>query len=142
MRGYLVRRGNGTIYPVVDRSIVVHVRAQDGTVGWARLTASARRATCEIINDLLAPVTIGADPKDVEHIWDEVYGLMRVRGCSGGFHVDAIAAIDIALSDLYGIFKQGGQSRNSAEHWTVHPMYLPHIKDEEMEWTPPASKVK
>src|SRR4030095_8570776 len=27
---------------------------------------------------------------------------MRCRGCSGGFHVDAIAAIDIALWDLYG----------------------------------------
>jgi len=106
-RGYVVRRGNGTIYPVVDRSIVVRVTAQDGIVGWGETYGiCAPRATCEIINDLLAPVTIGADPKDVEQIWDELYGLMRVRGCSGGFHVDAIAAIDIALWDLYG--KQRG----------------------------------
>lgn len=107
MRGYVVRRGNGTIYPVVDRSIVVRITTEDGTVGWGETYGiCAPRATCEIINDLLAPETIGADPADVDRIWDELYGLMRVRGCSSGFHVDAIAAIDIALWDLYG--KQHG----------------------------------
>jgi galactonate dehydratase len=106
-RGYVVRKGNGTIYPVVDRSIVVRIKTDDGAIGWGETYGiCAPRATCEIINDLLAPVTIGADPADVEAIWDELYGLMRVRGCSGGFHVDAIAAIDIALWDLYG--KQRG----------------------------------
>ena len=102
-RGYVVRRGNGTIYPIVDRSIVVRITTEDGTVGWGETYGiCAPRATCEIINDLLAPVTIGADPADVERIWDELYGLMRVRGCTGGFHIDAIAAIDIALWDLHG----------------------------------------
>jgi galactonate dehydratase len=106
-RGYVVRKGNGTIYPVVDRSIVVRVTTEDGAVGWGETYGiCAPRATCEIINDLLAPVTIGADPAEVEAIWDELYGLMRVRGCSSGFHVDAIAAIDIALWDLRG--KQRG----------------------------------
>ncbi|WP_129643062.1 mandelate racemase/muconate lactonizing enzyme family protein [Peristeroidobacter agariperforans] len=106
-RGYVVRRGNGTIYPTVDRSIVVKVTCDDGSVGWGETYGiCAPRATCEIINDLLAPVAIGANPADVEQVWDELYGLMRVRGCSGGFHVDAIAAIDIALWDLYG--KQRG----------------------------------
>lgn len=106
-RGYVVRKGNGTIYPVVDRSIVVRLMTEDGTIGWGETYGiCAPRATCEIINDLLAPVTIGANPCDVEAIWDELYGLMRVRGCSGGFHVDAIAAIDIALWDLHG--KQRG----------------------------------
>jgi galactonate dehydratase len=106
-RGYIVRRGNGTIYPVVDRSIVVRLTTEDGTVGWGETYGiCAPRATCEIINDLLAPVTIGKEPADVEQIWDELYGLMRVRGCGSGFHVDAIAAIDIALWDLLG--KQRG----------------------------------
>jgi galactonate dehydratase len=106
-RGYVVRKGNGTIYPTVDRSIVVKVTCDDGTVGWGETYGiCAPRATCEIVNDLLAPVTIGSNPADVEQVWDELYGLMRVRGCSGGFHVDAIAAIDIALWDLYG--KQRG----------------------------------
>ena len=100
-RGYIVRRGNGTIYPTVDRSIVVRVTADNGSVGWGETYGiCAPRATCEIINDLLAPVLIGSDVDDIEAIWDTLYGLMRVRGCSAGFHVDAIAAIDIALWDL------------------------------------------
>jgi L-alanine-DL-glutamate epimerase-like enolase superfamily enzyme len=125
-RGYVVRKGNGTIYPVVDRSIVVRITTDDGTIGWGETYGiCAPRATCEIINDLLAPVTIGANPADVEAIWDELYGLMRVRGCSGGFHVDAIAAIDIALWDLYG--KQRGMPIRDLLGTTVNatvPGYL------------------
>jgi len=100
-RGYFVRCGNGTIYPVVDRSIVVKLTTEDGSVGWGETYGlCAPRATCEIINDLLAPFLIGANPDDVETVWDDLYGLMRVRGCVGGFHGDAIAALDIALWDL------------------------------------------
>ena len=100
-RGYVVRHGNGVIYPSVDRSIVVRVTTDDGAVGWGETYGiCAPRATCEIINDLLAPELVGRDPEDVEAIWDDLYGLMRVRGCFGGFHVDAIAALDIALWDL------------------------------------------
>lgn len=102
-RGYIVRKGNGTIYPTVDRSIVVRVTAEDGSVGWGETYGiCAPRATCEIVNDLLAPVLIGEDVTDIGATWDLLYGLMRVRGAWGGFHVDAIAAIDIALWDLKG----------------------------------------
>lgn len=100
-RGYIVRKGNGTIYPTVDRSIAVRVSTDDGACGWGETYGiCAPRATCEIINELLAPVLLGRDPEDVETIWDDLYGLMRVRGCGGGFHGDAIAALDIALWDL------------------------------------------
>lgn len=100
-RGYIVRKGNGTIYPTVDRSIAVRITLDDGAEGWGETYGiCAPRATCEIINDLLAPVLMGRDPEDVEAIWDDLYGLMRVRGCGGGFHGDAIAALDIALWDL------------------------------------------
>jgi len=100
-RGYLVRRGNGTLYPTVDRSVLVRVTTADGAVGWGETYGiCAPRATCEIINDLLAPELIGREPDDVEQIWDDLYGLMRVRGCGSGFHTDALAALDIALWDL------------------------------------------
>jgi len=102
-RGYVVRRGNGTIYPTVDRSIVVRVTSGDGSVGWGETYGiCAPRATCEIIHDLLAPVLTGEDITDIGAAWDMLYGLMRVRGCWGGFHVDGIAALDIALWDLKG----------------------------------------
>ncbi len=102
-RGYFVRSGNGVIYPTVDRSVVVRVTLEDRSVGWGETYGiCAPRATCEIINDLLAPVLLGSHPEDVEKIWDRLYGLMRVRGCAGGFYLDAVAALDIALWDLCG----------------------------------------
>ncbi len=102
-RGYIVRHGNGTIYPTVDRSIMVRVTTADGLVGWGETYGiCAPRATCEIINDLLAPVLLGSEIDDPAAAWDRLYDLMRVRGCTGGFHVDAIAAIDIASWDLCG----------------------------------------
>lgn len=100
-RGYVVRKGNGTIYPSVDRSVVVRITTDDGAVGWGETYGiCAPRAVCEIVNDLLAPELVGREPDDVEQIWDDLYGLMRVRGSFGGFYVDAIAALDIALWDL------------------------------------------
>lgn len=100
-RGYVVRRGNGTIYPTVDRSVVVEVTTENGAVGWGETYGiCAPRATCEMVNDLLAPVLLGREPQDVAALWDELYGLMRVRGSFGGHYVDAIAALDIALWDL------------------------------------------
>ena len=33
-RGYLVRRGNRSVYPTTDRSVLVRVETRDGTVGW------------------------------------------------------------------------------------------------------------
>lgn len=119
-RGYVVRRGNGTIYPTTDRSIVVRVATGDGLIGWGETYGiCAPRATCEIINDLLAPIVMGADPEDVEEIWDQLYGIMRVRGCTGGFHVDAITAIDIALWDLRG--RAAGRPLRDLIGTTVHP---------------------
>ena len=46
-RGYVVRKGNGTIYPTVDRSIVVRVTTDDGATGWGETYGiCAPRATC------------------------------------------------------------------------------------------------
>lgn len=102
-RGYVVRRGNRTIYPVVDRSVIVRVETRSGIVGYGETYGiCAPRAVCEIINDLLAPTLIGRDPLQPEAIWDDLYDMMRVRGFFGGFYLDAIAAIDIGLWDIAG----------------------------------------
>lgn len=102
-KGYFVRKGNRTIYPTVDRSVIVRIETRAGLVGYGETYGiCAPRAVCEIINDLLAPVLIGRDPLEVEMIWDDLYDMMRVRGFSGGFYLDAIAAIDIGLWDIVG----------------------------------------
>jgi galactonate dehydratase len=102
-RGYLVRAGNRTIYPSTDMSVLVKVTADDGTVGWGETYGIvAPDAITAIIDDVLGPVIVGRDPRDAVVIQEDLYDLMRVRGFFGGFYVDAIAGIDIALWDLFG----------------------------------------
>jgi L-alanine-DL-glutamate epimerase-like enolase superfamily enzyme len=102
-RGYLVRAGNRTIYPATDMSVLVKITADDGTVGWGETYGLvAPRAVAHIIDDVLGPLLLGRDPRDVVVVQEDLYDLMRVRGFFGGFYVDAIAGIDIALWDLFG----------------------------------------
>ena len=102
-RGYFVRRSNRTVYPTFDRSVLVRVRSSDGAEGWGEtygLVAPA--ATTAIVDDLLAEFVVGRDPFAAAAIHDDLYALMRVRGYHGGFYLDALAAVDIALWDLAG----------------------------------------
>lgn len=119
-RGYFVRRGNRTVYPSFDRNVLLRVTTRDGIVGWGETYGLvAPRATMEIISDLLAGFVIGRDPLDAAIIHDDLYDLMRVRGYTGGFYLDALAAVDIALWDIAAqrlsvpLFKLlGGQRRD------------------------------
>jgi L-alanine-DL-glutamate epimerase-like enolase superfamily enzyme len=102
-RGYLVRAGNRTVYPSTDRSVLVKVTAEDGTVGWGETYGIVTpEAVTAIVDDLLGPLLRGRDPRDAMVIQEDLYDLMRVRGHSGGFYTDAIAALDIAIWDLFG----------------------------------------
>lgn len=102
-RGYFVRRGNRTIYPTVDRSVLVRITASDGTIGWGETYGIvAPQAIVAIVADVLAPMLVGREPVDIPAIWDDLYALMRVRGHWSGYFTDAIAGIDIALWDLAG----------------------------------------
>jgi galactonate dehydratase len=102
-KGYFVRRGNRTIYPTTDMSILVKVTASNGQVGWGETYGIvAPQATVAIIDEVLGPVILGRDPRDVGVIQEDLYDLMRVRGFFGGYYVDAVAGIDIALWDLFG----------------------------------------
>jgi galactonate dehydratase len=102
-QGYLVRKGNKTVYPIFDRSVLVRITTVRGVVGWGETYGLvAPGAVGAIINDLLAGFVIGRDPAKPSAIYDDLYDLMRVRGYTGGFYVDALAAIDIALWDIAG----------------------------------------
>lgn len=102
-RGYFVRRGNRTIYPTVDRSVLVKVTTDDGTTGWGETYGIvAPQAVTAIVADVFAPILAGREAVDIPTIWDEMYALMRVRGHWSGFFTDALAAVDIALWDVAG----------------------------------------
>lgn len=102
-RGYLVRQGNRAIYPSTDMSVLIKITADDGAVGWGETYGIvAPDAVTSIIDDVIGPVIVGRDPRDAVVIQEDLYDLMRVRGFFGGFYVDAIAGIDIAVWDLFG----------------------------------------
>ena len=100
-RGYLIRKGNRSIYPDSDMSVLVKVTAEDGTVGWGETYGIvAPDAVTSIIDDVLGPVTVGRDPRDAMVIQEDLYDMMRVRGFFGGYSMDAIAGVDSAIWDL------------------------------------------
>ncbi len=107
--GYFVRKGSGTVYPNFDRSVLVRMETRSGIVGWGETYGLvAPGAIGEIVNDLLAGFIIGRDPTDPSAIYDDLYGLLRVRGYGGGFFADSLAAIDISLWDIAG--RRAGRS--------------------------------
>lgn len=100
-RGYFVRSGNRTVYPVFDRSVLVRIETQCGAVGWGETYGIvAPRAPMAIVEDLLGPFVVGRDPRDPVVIHEDLYDMMRVRGYTGGYYLDALAAVDIALWDI------------------------------------------
>lgn len=82
---------------------VVRIETDDGLVGWGEAKSPvAPRVTKTIIDELLAPIVLGQDPFDSEVLWETMYASMRLRGHAGGFFVEAISGVDIALWDLVG----------------------------------------
>jgi len=104
------------VYPALYsehfETVLVRLELSDGTVGWGEAQAPlAPRVAATIIEDLLAPVLEG-EPFDgrcetLESLWRRMYQTMRVRGQTGGFMLDAISGVDLALWDLAG--KMAGQ---------------------------------
>lgn len=101
--GYVVRRGNRTLYPTADRSVVLRIDTEKGLTGWGETYGIvAPEAVRAIVDDVIAPVLEGRDPSAPAVIHEDLYDLMRVRGFFGGFYLDSLAAVDIALWDLLG----------------------------------------
>ncbi|OHV77337.1 enolase [Rhizobium sp. LCM 4573] len=102
-RGYLIRKGNRTIYPSTDMTLLIKVTGESGKIGWGECYGIvAPEATKAIIDDVLGPVIVGRDPGNAAVIHEDLYDLMRVRGFFGGYYLDALAGVDIALWDLAG----------------------------------------
>ncbi|MFN8490615.1 MAG: mandelate racemase/muconate lactonizing enzyme family protein [Caldilineaceae bacterium] len=102
-RGYFIRPGNQTVYSIHDHSLLVKLTTERGVVGWGEsFGVIAPEAVAVIIRDIATPLLLGRDPHDVIAINEDIYNAMRVRGFFGGFYVDALAGLDIALWDVRG----------------------------------------
>jgi L-alanine-DL-glutamate epimerase-like enolase superfamily enzyme len=82
---------------------VVRVRTDTNHIGWGEAKAPVAPEVCrDFVHSLLRPVLTGKDPRDLAPLWDAMYGRMALRNHRGGFLLEAISAIDIALWDVVG----------------------------------------
>jgi D-galactarolactone cycloisomerase len=92
-----------TVYSNDLETLLVRVETADGVVGWGEAQAPvAPEIPRTIVDVLLGPLALGEDALAPERLWSRLYAAMRVRGHTGSFLLDAIAAIDIAIWDICG----------------------------------------
>jgi galactonate dehydratase len=117
------------LYSVFFETALVKITADNGLVGWGEAQAPlAPEVACEIVRLLLSPVLLDAEfdgsVDAIRRLWDRMYQTMRVRGHSGGFMLDAISGVDIALWDLAGKFQGCPVSEMlGAKHVSAAPAY-------------------
>lgn len=95
------------IYSTCFETALVRVTLDSGLTGWGEAQAPvAPEVACTIVNRILAPVVeesaFDGSVDEIATLWWRMYSTMRVRGQTGGFMLDAIAGIDLALWDLAG----------------------------------------
>jgi galactonate dehydratase len=95
------------LYSVHFETALVRVELENGLVGWGEAQAPlAPEVPCAIVERLLLPALADAEfdgsTENIATLWERMYASMRVRGHSGGFMLDAMSGVDIALWDLAG----------------------------------------
>src|ERR1017187_2856405 len=88
-------------------TLLARVTTDSGLTGWGESQAlAAPEVAGAIIHSILRPALTGKEfggtGLEIETLWDAMYNQLRVCGQTGGFMLDAIAAVDIALWDLAG----------------------------------------
>ena len=118
------------LYSVNFETALIRVELENGLVGWGEAQAPlAPEVACTIVEHLLRPAVEGSefhgDPAEIALLWERMYATMRVRGHSGGFMIDAMSGVDIALWDLAGQLAQKPVCALLADHpKTAVPAYL------------------
>ncbi|WP_436928999.1 mandelate racemase/muconate lactonizing enzyme family protein [Halosimplex halobium] len=86
---------------VDERSaLLVRIEATDGTVGWGECWGPIAGSR-ETVEDLLAPIVEGRDPRNVERVHEEMYDSARAA-YQTVVPLPAISGVDLALWDLKG----------------------------------------
>ncbi len=95
------------LYSINFETALVRVTTDDGLEGWGEAQAPlAPEVVCTIVETLLrvalADEEFSGSPERIRELWQRMYSTMRVRGQTGGFMLDAISGVDLALWDLAG----------------------------------------
>lgn len=84
-------------------TLVVEIEADNGITGFAVTTGGEPAAW--IVERHLTRFLVGADPTDIERIWDQMYLSTLFYGRKG-LALNAISCVDLALWDLLGKLRQ------------------------------------
>jgi L-alanine-DL-glutamate epimerase-like enolase superfamily enzyme len=80
---------------------LVEVTTDEGVTGVGESIArKAPRVVAAVVDDLLAPLVIGRDPRDIAGLWEQMFAQLRRWGHSRGFVLEAMSGVDAALWDL------------------------------------------
>jgi L-alanine-DL-glutamate epimerase-like enolase superfamily enzyme len=88
-------------------TVLARVTTDAGVAGWGESQATSTPEVARaIIHSILKPALerkpFGGTGLEIETLWDAMYNRTRMSGQTGGFMLDAMAAVDIALWDLGG----------------------------------------
>ncbi|HYI94462.1 MAG TPA: mandelate racemase/muconate lactonizing enzyme family protein [Bryobacteraceae bacterium] len=95
------------LYSMLIETALIRVTLDSGLIGWGEAQAPvAPEIACAIVERILVPAIGGEEfdgtLEDTHRLWWRMYSAMRVRGQNGGFMLDAISGVDLALWDLAG----------------------------------------
>ena len=85
-------------------SVIVELVTDEGITGWGESLCHGLQPpqiAAAFVEHVFRPILIGADPFDVELLWERMYNTTQPYG-QGGAAVNAISGVDIALWDLIG----------------------------------------
>ena len=88
---------------------VIRVHTDEGLIGLGESYGlPAPEISAVIVSKHLARLIVGRDPRETGVLWDRMYSSQRGGGQTGGFMLQAMAGIDIALWDIRA--RAAGQS--------------------------------
>lgn len=100
---YYYRPEYRCVYSRKMETCLVKITTDSGHVGWGEALAPVvPQVIAELITQLFAPLLTGQSPFASQVHNARMYDAMRDRGHITGYHIDALAAVDIALWDLKG----------------------------------------
>jgi L-alanine-DL-glutamate epimerase-like enolase superfamily enzyme len=126
MSGYAAYKRSRTSWGIaVLGSIVVEIETKGGVVGVA--TGLGGPPACFMIEKHFRRFLVGAEPRDVNRIWDQLYRASLPYGRKG-ITVAAISVVDLALWDLLGRLRDepvyamiGGATREALPLYCTGP---------------------
>ena len=137
MSGYPQYKASRTSWGIaVLGSIVVEIETRSGKIGVA--TGLGGPPACFMIEKHFRRFVVGAEPRDINRIWDQIYRASTPYGRKG-ITVAALSVVDLALWDLLGILRDepvyaliGGSTRDAIALYCTGPR--PDVAKEQGFW--------